>query len=190
MELSAERLLEVARSYWRSDKDHYLRQEKSPETERLQALWEHELERVAPWKAFLDDLQQELPEFSIGSVVSTCDAGLRCIAYPVRGSPLPPFDWVVVGCISILAPVYIVYGVGYERVGGARCNPKLHFEPLPLDMRVPAEVIARKIETTFSVSALPREIAETPIPLFVEWKEPPATTLFHALFTSEPDNLP
>jgi hypothetical protein len=190
MVLSAEQLLDIARSYWRSDKDYYLRQEKSPETERLQTLWEHELERAERWKAFLDGLQQELPGFTIGNIVSTCDAGLRCIAYPVKGSPLPPFDWAVVGCVSILAPVYMVYGVEYAGIGGARHPPKLKFEPLPPDMRFPAEVIARKIEATFGVSVLPRQVAETPIPLFVEWKEPPSTTLFHALFTSEPDNLP
>jgi len=183
-------LLGVARKYWRSDKDYYLRQEKSPETERLQTLWGRELEKIERWKVFLYDLQQELPGFTIGSTGSTCDAGFRCVAYPVRGSPLPPFNWVVVGCVSILAPVYIVYGVEYERINGARRNPKLQFAPLSPDMRFPASVIARKIETTFGFAELPREIAETPIPLFVEWKEPPDTTLFHALFTSRPDTLP
>ncbi len=187
---SADQLLDIARRYWRSDKDYYLRQEKSPETERLQALWERELGKVAHWKAFLQDLQQELPGFTIGNVITTADAGLRCIAYPVTGTPLPPFHQAVVGCVSIVAPVYIIYGVEYARMGGARTPPRIVFEPLPPEMRFPADVIARRIETTFGVSALPRELAETPVPLFVEWKEPPDTTLFHALFTSEPGNLP
>ncbi|HEX5751118.1 MAG TPA: hypothetical protein VFZ09_33140 [Archangium sp.] len=190
MPLSAEQLLGIARSYWRSDKDYYLRQEKSPETERLQALWERELEKVERWKAFLKDLQQELPGFSIGNVVTTADASFRCIAYPVKGTPPPSFDQAVVGCVSILAPVYIIYGVEYERTGASRSNPRIVFEPLPPGMRFPADVIARRIEAVFGVSALPRDIAEVPVPLFVEWKEPPNTTLFHALFTSEPGNLP
>jgi hypothetical protein len=57
-------------------------------------------------------------------------------------------------------------------------------------MRAPADIVSRRLETTFGVSTLPREIAETPIPLYVEPKEPPNTTLFHALFTSEPESLP
>ncbi len=39
-------------------------------------------------------------------------------------------------------------------------------------------------------SKLPREVAETPVRLFVQWVEPPETTLFHALFSNEPDNVP
>jgi hypothetical protein len=190
MPLSAEQLLDIARSYWRSDKGYYLRQEKSPETERLQALWDQKLEKIERWKAFLNDLQHELSGFSIGNVVTTADASFRCIAYPVTGTPLPPFNHAVVGCVSILAPVYIIYGLEYEQRDGPRRHQKIVFEPLPSGMRFPADVIARKIETTFGVSALPREFAETPVPLFVEWKEPPETTLFHALFTSEPGNLP
>jgi hypothetical protein len=58
------------------------------------------------------------------------------------------------------------------------------------EIRAPAEVIARKIEATFGYSVLPREVAETPVPLFVQWKQPPETTLFHALFTNEPGSLP
>lgn len=190
MPLSAEQLLGIARKYWRSDKDYYLRQETSPETQRLQGLWEQKLEKIERWKAFLHDLLHELSGFSVGNVVTTADASFRCIAYPVTGTPLPPFNHAVVGCVSIVAPVYIIYGVEYEHIGGTRRNPKIVFEPLPPSMRFPADVIARRIEATFGVSALPRELAETPVPLFVEWKEPPDTTLFHALFTSEPGNLP
>jgi hypothetical protein len=109
----------------------------------------------------------------------------------VKGRPLPPFDWAIVGCVSILAPLYIVYGVEYGRVGNRkRLNPRLRFEPFPPEMRHPAEVIARKIEESFGVGKLSRESAETPVPLFVQWVEPPETTLFHALFTNEPSNVP
>jgi hypothetical protein len=57
-------------------------------------------------------------------------------------------------------------------------------------MQSAADVIARKLEETFGVEKLPRELARTPVPLFVKWVEPPETTLFHALFTNEPDNVP
>jgi len=190
MPLSAEQLLSIAQDYWRSDKEYYLRQEKSPEAERLEALWDQALESINQWHVFLDDLERELPGFTIGDSTSTSDACFRCVAYPTKGSPLPPFRWVVVGCVSILAPTYIVYGVDYDRIGKARRNPKISFEPLPPEMKLPADVIARKIEETFGASKLPREMAEIPVPLFVEWKEPPHTMLFHALFTNDPENVP
>jgi hypothetical protein len=191
MSLSTEQLLEIARNYWRADKDYELRQEKSPEFARLEARWTQALERVDQWQAFLRELKQELPDFTVGDGTATPDACFRCVAYPVKGRPLPAFDWVIVGCVSILAPIYIVYGVEYGRVGTRkRLNPRLRLEPFPLEMKHPAEVIARKLEESFGVGKLPREIAETPVPLVVQWVEPPETTLFHALFTNEPGNVP
>jgi hypothetical protein len=191
MSLSTEQLLAIARTYWRADKSYELRQEKSPEAARLEVRWNQALARVDRWQAFLRELKQELPDFTIGDGTATPDACFRCVVYPVKGRPLPPFDWIVVGCVSILAPIYIVYGVEYGRVGNRkRLNPRLRFEPFPSGMRHPADVIARKIEESFGVSKLPRERAETPVPLFVQWVEPPETTLFHALFTNEPHNVP
>lgn len=67
---------------------------------------------------------------------------------------------------------------------------RLFLEPLPPEMQAPAKLIARKIEARYGAEALPRELAELRIPLIVEFKEPPETTLFHALFTSQPENLP
>ncbi|HEX8824792.1 MAG TPA: hypothetical protein VF794_33035 [Archangium sp.] len=191
MTLSTEQLISLARTYWRPDKDYQLRQEKSPEDRRLDARWTEELKRIDRWHAFLRDLRQALPSFTIGDGTATPDACFRCVAYPSRGRLQRPDPWIVVGCVSILAPLYIVYSVKYGRVGNrTRLNPRLGFEPFPPEMKSPAEVIARKIEETFGVSKLPREIAETPVPLFVGWVEPPETILFHALFTNEPDNVP
>ena len=196
MTLSREQLLSIARNYWRPDNDYSVRQEKSPETMRLEARWEEELEQPERWRGLLRHLRQELPSFTIGDGTATPDACFRCVAYPVKGQPLPAFRWVVVGCVSIVAPIYIVYAVDYGRDSKARYGVearhdfKLMFEPFPPEMELPANVIARKIEATFGFSKLPRELAETPVPLFVQWVEPPRTTLFHALFTNEPDNVP
>lgn len=191
MTLSLEQLISVARDYWRPDKDYQLRQEKSPEDVRREARWARALEKIEQWHAFLASVERALPGFTIGDGTATPDACFRCVAYPGEGHPLPPHHWVVVGCISILAPVYIVYGVEYGRVGNrTRLNPRLGFEPFSPDMKPPADVIARKLEETFGVEKLPREFAETPVPLFVKWVEPPETTLFHALFTNEPANVP
>ncbi|WP_434383083.1 hypothetical protein [Melittangium boletus] len=50
--------------------------------------------------------------------------------------------------------------------------------------------MARTIETVLGYSALPREVAETPVPFVAGWLEPAHTTLFHVLFTNDPSNIP
>jgi hypothetical protein len=190
MALSAEQLLSIARHYWPSNKDTLLQQERGPEMERLYEQWAEELQKLDRWKAFLEDLERELPEFTLGSGTATADACFRCVAYPAKGQPLPSLRWVVVGCVSILAPVYTVYGVQFEYTDSRRIFRKLDYGPLPAEVRRPAEIIARRIEATFGAEVVSREVAATPVPLFVQWKEPPDTTLFHALFTNEPENLP
>ncbi|ATB44397.1 lyase [Cystobacter fuscus] len=189
MSLSREQLVSIAKSYWSSNDDPHSRQEISPEAERLHARWEQELQKINRWWAFLEGLEKELPGFSIGDATATPDACFRCVAYP-EGAPLPALRWVVVGCVSILAPVYTVYGVQFDHGETTRSLRKVEFDPRRPEIRAPAEVIARRIEAAFGFSALPREIAETPVSLFVQWKQPPETTLFHALFTNEPGSLP
>ncbi len=190
MRPSVDQLISIAKNYWSSSKEYYLRQEPSPEAKRLHERWEQELQRVDRWWAFLDELEKELPGFDIGDATATPDACFRCVAYPTRARPQPAVRWVVVGCVSLLAPVYTVYGVQFEYGETTRTFKAMALDSLQPEIRAPAEVIARKLEATFGVSALSREVAERPVPLFVQWREPPETTLFHALFTSEPASLP
>ncbi|MFL5358193.1 hypothetical protein [Archangium sp.] len=188
MPFTAEELTSIARKYWRPDKDFNFRLENSPEVERFQALWGKELEKMDQWRAFLRELGGALPGFTLGNATATCDACFRCSVY--LKSENQPRHWVVVGCVSILAPVYTVYGVQYDYRDGKRIGDKVFLGPLPPEMQAPASVVARSIEATFGIEALSRELAETPVPLIVEPKEPPNTTLFHALFISQPERVP
>jgi hypothetical protein len=190
MPLSLEQLISIANNYWSSDSQDYSRQEISPEAKRLHALWEQELKKMDRWWVFLEGLERELPGFTIGDATATPDACFRCVAYPAGERPLPALRWVVVGCVSILAPVYTVYGVQFQYSETTRVLKAMEFDPRRPEIRAPAEVIARRIEAAFGFNVLPHEMAETPIPLFVQWKNPPETTLFHALFTNEPGSLP
>jgi hypothetical protein len=187
MTLSREQLLAVAKNYWRADKAYDASPENPPEHIRLGELWEQELAGIERWWAFLEELEEALPGFTLGDGTATVNACFRCVAYAGKTHPYP---FAVVGCRSILAPVYAVYGVQYEGVGEGPRKASAVFEPLPREMRHPADIIARRLESTFGVVALPRDISETPIPLIVQWKEPPATTLFHALFASQPERIP
>jgi hypothetical protein len=183
--ISQEQLLAVAKEYWRADKAYA----GSSEHKRLTDLWDEELKKIGQWWALLDELKKELPGFTVGNATATPDACFRCAVYsPVDESSGHRF--IVVGCVSILAPIYTVYAVEYVRVGKRRHNPRVFFEPLPAEMRHSADVVCREIEAAFKVSALSRDIANLRVPLYVEPMEPPNTTLFHALFTSEPESLP
>ncbi|RKH15360.1 hypothetical protein D7V97_00475 [Corallococcus sp. CA053C] len=62
--------------------------------------------------------------------------------------------------------------------------------PIPFDLRDAARKVSQRIEANYGATALPLEIAQTPVPLYVHFMKPPETTLFHALFTSEPWNIP
>ena len=86
-----------------------------------------------------------------------------------------------------------MYGVRYAyryTDKGRERSDEVFLYLLPPEMQGPASIIARGIEAAFGAQALPREIAETRIPLIVEPQEPPDTTLFHALFISEPEKVP
>jgi hypothetical protein len=190
MTLTVEHLLSIARRYWPSDKEQYLHPERSPEVARFQALWEQELQKMEQWGAFVRALNRDLPGFTLGNVTAPVDASFRCAAYPETVFERPGLRWIVVGCVSILAPVYTLYGLQYVYRDKKRIDPKVFFEPLPAEMQAPADIISQGLESTFGVSRLPRELAETPVPLFVDPQQPPDTTLFHALFISQPESVP
>ncbi|WNG34231.1 hypothetical protein F0U61_11775 [Archangium violaceum] len=187
MSPSLEQLLSIVRNYWPSNEDHYLRGEASPENERLDALWNQELKKMDRWWALLHDLEGALPEFTIGDATATINASFRCVAYSGKKAP---HRFAVVGCASILAPVFAVYGLEFSETEETRTVSRTCFDPLPAHMQGPAGLIARKLEANFGFDELPRELADTPVPLFVEWKKPPDTTLFHALFASVPESVP
>jgi len=188
--LTAESLVVLVRNYYRADRDFDIRRENSPEGERFLTRWEQEIEKMDQWDAFVDELQAALPELEVGNITSTCNASFRCAVYP-RVEKAPEFSrWVVVGSVSILAPVYAIYGLQLGYRGKQRIEERVFLESLPPEMQAPAEVMARKLEATFGLTALPRELARTPVPVIVDFKEPPHTTLFDALFISRPESVP
>ncbi len=179
MKPSIEELLAVARDYWPSSLEASLHPETCPEYHRLQERWRQELTRLDRWYAFLDGLKNDLPGFIVGDATATVDACWRCAVYP-RECNASPSDWAVVGCVSILTPVSTLYAIHQGEF----------FSPPPSEMRAVSDVLTRSIESTWKVVTLSRDITQTPAPLWVDPHQPPDTTLFHALFTSQPGSLP
>jgi len=186
--LTAESLTALVRNYYRADRDFDIRRENSPEAERFLSRCGQEFEKMDQWDAFVEELQAALPQRLVSNITTTSDASFRCAVYSRAQNAPPPSRWAVVGCVSILAPVYAIYGVQFSDKGRQRITEHVFLESLPPEMRAPAEVVASKLEATFGLTALPRELARTPVPVIVEFKEPPQTTLFDALFISQPDN--
>jgi hypothetical protein len=190
MSYSKEDLLTIAQKYYDSSNSVPPSVEPSPEALSRHSLWEQWISDMSSWYALRDTLSSALPGYITGETYSSSDGGPRCMVYPPEESGAPTSNWIVVGCVSLLAPVYFVYGVEQDNIGGRLRNSKASFEPPPTDMIVPARLVARTIETVLGYSPLPQEIAATPVPLFIEALEPPETTLFHVLFTNEPSNIP
>ena len=188
--LSTEALIEIVQKYYDSSNAFLFTTEPTPEESRRQALWSEWIENTEPWEALTSTLRSELSTHIIGETYSSADGGPRCMIYPPKGSRTTSSNWIVVGCISLLAPVYFVYGIECDYIKGRFQNKKARFGPPPSTMSLPAQVVARTIETSFGFSVVPREVAETPVHLFAGNLDPPKTTLFHALFTNAPDIIP
>jgi hypothetical protein len=193
MTMTVEELIDRARDYWPADFEWFLKGEETPETARRDALrrqvWR---ERGKQWLAMVEDLKQDLPGFSIRDVTAPSDYCLRCAAYPPAEQKKPPLVQVVVGCLSMIAPVYTVYALHYEyrpRKRPPMSNHQLFLDELPPELRGPADAIARRMET-LGVSRLPPDVAATPVPLCVNVTRPPHATLFDALFSDQPDSVP
>lgn len=187
---SKEDLIKIVQRHYDSSNAFLFTLERSPEENRRQALWTQWIDNRAPWRAFRAKLRSELPDYETGETYSSVDGGPRCIIYPPKYSRKPSSNWVIVGCVSLLAPVYFVHGVECDYIEGRLQNDKASFEPPPSSMALPAQVVARTIETLFGFSVLPHELAQTPVPLYAGPIEPPQTTLFHTLFTNEPSIIP
>lgn len=194
MAMTVEELLARARHYWPADFEWYSRGEEAPETARRFALWAREWqERGNPWRAMLEELGKDLPGVSIREVTAPSDICFRCaVRLPEQQKPAPLVQ-VLVGCLSMIAPVYTVYGLQYEyrpRGPPRRMNERLFLKDLPPEMREPADAIARRMEVTFGVGRLPPDVAATAVPLYVGITAPPHAMLFHALFSDQPDSVP
>jgi hypothetical protein len=187
---SPEELIRIVQDHYNSNNAFLFTTEPTPEETRRQALWSKWIENMEPWRRFRAQLKGELPNYIIGETYSSSDGGPRCIVYPPEDSRTPNSNWLVVGCVSLLAPVYFIYGAECDYTEGSLRNIKASFGPPPANMSLPAQIVARTIEASFGFSAVSREVTETPVHLFAGLLEPPKTTLFHTLFTSAPNSIP
>lgn len=187
---SREELITLVRQHYPSSNALMFTSERSPETRRLDDKWEHWVSNLESWDAFRDELSRALPHHIIGETYPSMEGGPRGVIYMPQEAWAPHANWDVVGCMSLLAPVYFVYGVEWDFLDGRRQNLRARFSSPPPSMAGPARVIAETMERMLGLAPLPRELADTPVPVYAGSLEPHETTLFHALFTSAPQRIP
>ncbi|WP_233591436.1 hypothetical protein [Corallococcus sp. AB011P] len=189
---SAEDLLAVARLYWGADQAYRFRQEPSHEDLRYEALWAEKNAERPRWESFVKALREALPSCDAWDYApGLANPSFGVLVYPHQEQDMmrPQTRWTVAGYLSILAPLYTVHCVRRVFLGKHLMESKVFLGPAPLELQGIADTVARHIEAEYGATALPLEIAQTPVPLYVNFMKPPETTLFHALFTSEPGNI-
>lgn len=191
--LSASELMEVCRQYYpagRTLDDH--EHGASPEWQRFHSRWHEAMADRSRWLTLRSALEEAFPSVSVGDATAyTHDGGYRCCVYAIE--PRDGVSLEVVGCVSVLAPLYFVYGTQHRYRGGKRENPAsaIFLDSLPEALSPPTSKVARAIESVFGYQALPVQLASVPIPgLCLDHFEPGRATLFRALFTLEPALLP
>jgi hypothetical protein len=193
MKLTVEELIARASHYWPADFEWHERGARAPENDRRLALCKQQWQlRGEQWSALVADVRQELPGYAIRDATAPSEPCFRCAIRPPKEELKPGLEQVVVGCLSMIAPVYAVYAFQCEYRRGKRLqnsNERLFLDQLPPEMRKPADVVARKIEARFGVERLTPEVAATPVPLYVDITFPPHATLFHALISEQPDSI-
>lgn len=190
-----EELIDVVRRYYpvgRTPYDH--NHEASPEWHRFMDLWHGFIDDRSRWLALDDLLTREFSGITVGDATAyTHDGGCRCCVYAIEPeSTEEGISKEVLGCVSLLAPVYYVYGTQDRILKRKRIEVTVFLDTLPEELAPYAAKVARGIETVFTgYTPFPKEWLHVPLPdlcadgiYFGKW------TLFNLLFTLQPDNFP
>jgi hypothetical protein len=184
----AAELICVARHYypagyplWEDDDDEtepaYRR---TPEYQRWRALLEKTWDDWKEWDDLLQNVRSAFPGHQVCDVpYPSADACFRCYVYLEQ--PLPDGGRVVtrvVGAVSILAPLYLVYVTTHTvHPDKTAARPQLDFVPTG-EAKPFADTLARLIEQVFGYRPFPLELADVPLPdLRVESLYEPPTLL-------------
>jgi hypothetical protein len=202
-ELTRESLVQVAHHYYPvgfpPEEDNYeeplLAFQRTLEHQRWRAAWRKALDDWKEWADFLERLRAVFPGDDVEEVTQPWMAAcVRCCVY--LETSLPEGGRVVtrvVGAVSILAPLYLVYTTTETlRAGETSVRPRLTYEPAD-EARPCAEKLAQHIEEAFGYRPFPLELADVPLPdlrighLNLESERP---TLLNALLGENLGNVP
>jgi hypothetical protein len=198
----AAELIRVARHYypagypvWEDDDEEPVpAYQRTPEFQRWSTLRQKTWDDWKEWKDFLKGVRSLFPGHDVWNVTyPSADACSSCCVY--LDKLLPEGSRVitrVVGAVSILAPLYLVY-VTMETVRPDKTSTRaqLTFEPTG-EAKPYADELARLIERTFGYRPFPLELADIPLPELRVACLDEQPTLLGALFAARDtlENLP
>ncbi|WNG53448.1 hypothetical protein F0U59_00600 [Archangium gephyra] len=188
----AAELIRVARHYypagypvWEDDDEApepaYRR---TPEYQRWRTLREQTWEDWKPWDDFLARARSAFAGHEVWDVTyPSRHACSRCCVYLT--TPLPDGGRAmtrVVGAVSILAPLYLVY-VTEQRIGpdDTATRPQLDFSPTG-EAKSCADTLAQLLQRVFGYQPFPMELADVPLPELRVESLHESATLLGALF--------
>ncbi|MBZ4421595.1 hypothetical protein [Myxococcus sp. RHSTA-1-4] len=158
--------------------------------------WDAAWDRAMDWKecdALIEAVQAAFPSHFAGRFIQPrMVACLYCILVLESSGPgSGRIRTRIVGAISVLAPVYLVY-VTTEPVEAARRPARARISFVPQDSERPyASKLARLIEQHLGYRAFPLELADVPLPdIRVDFLHKEQPTLLTALFANRLEDLP
>lgn len=143
------------------------RYDASEEAQRLTALRSAEWENSGPWNAFVLRLREEFTARRVWELPYLIYEPVRYVRVTVPGTGLTPGEGElkeVVCMLSVLAPVYCIFG-SHQRTKNRRMVwNEMHFPPLPPEYQPLEARLASLLESTFGVTRLPNDVLFTPVP--------------------------
>lgn len=191
-----EELIELARTYYpprhsggmaESPADPQL----SPQQQRWEAAWD----RAMDWKecdALIHAVQAAFPGHRAGRFIQPRKvACIYCILVLESGPGDGRVRTRIVGAISVIAPLYLIY-VTTEPLESARRSAHSRPSFAPQDAESPyASTLARLIEEHLGYRAFPLELSNVPLPeIRVDFLHGEQPTLLTALFANRLEDLP
>jgi hypothetical protein len=189
-DLSVGALVDLAHRYYPANllSVHDPRHEASEENQRLTALRRAAWENSGPWSAFVNRLKEQFPDSTVWDLPYLLHEPCRYCRLTVAGTGLTPGEGEVkevVCMLSVLAPVYCLFGSHQRSENGRMVWNALHFPPLPPEYQPLETRLAALIEATFGLTRLPNDVLFTPVPsLTVEHRKPGEAQLIDCLFST------
>lgn len=164
--LTAEALLRLVYRYFPAGAHVYEpRYESSDEFKRLDKLRRAAVEDQRAWKAFLQRIEEELPEAGVWDYPNIRYDPAYSVRVLLPGYPTgAPEHKEVVVMVSILAPVHILYGTHSKHVHEHRTESISYQPPLPPEFQPIAEKLEALAIEAFGTTRLPPDLLSTPVP--------------------------
>jgi hypothetical protein len=168
-DFSARALIALAHRYYPANllSEDDPRYRASSEYERLTVLRRDEWANSGPWNAFVARLREEFSASNVWDLPYLLYEPSRYCRVRLPGTGLTPGEGElkeVVCMLSVLAPVYCIFGSHQRSENRRTVWNEMHFPPLPPEYQQLETRCATLIESTFGVTRLPNDILFVPVP--------------------------